>query len=80
MALPPAGLWGRGRLTAAPGRSKFLQHLPMQLLLISMHGDPNASPAGPTQMDPLDGPPWTDTLDRPLSDGPSLMDPMIDFH
>lgn len=88
MAQPPAGpsaagLWGRGRLTAALGRSKVLQHLPRHPPQIPMPGDPDVSLEGPTQMDPLDG----NLLDVPLgqtpSDGsildrPPLVDPTID--
>ena len=65
--LSAAGLWGRGRLTAAPGRSKVPRHLPRHPPHIHMPGDPDVFLGGPTQMDPLDGPfldrpSWTDTL------------------
>lgn len=93
MAQPPAGLWGRGRLTAGPGRSKVPWHLPGHPPQMPMPGDPDVSLDGPTQMDPLDGPTWMDLLgqtpfdgsildghllDGHFLDGSPLMDPMID--
>lgn len=60
--LSAAGLWGRGRLTAAPGNRKVPQHLPRHP---PVPGDPSMS---------LDGP----FLDGPFLDGPPLVDPVLE--